>query len=77
MILRPAWKLMNMHLPIFTEVLGYKKDIGELLEIIRLQREKEGLEEQEEMDEVLHQRGYESDEDDSTEEPSGIKGMTL
>jgi hypothetical protein len=29
------------------------------------------------MDEVLHQRGYESDEDDSTEEPSGIKGMTL
>jgi len=23
MILRPAWKLMNMHLPIFTEVLGY------------------------------------------------------
>lgn len=23
MILRPAWKLLNMHLPIFTEVLGY------------------------------------------------------
>ena len=23
MILRPSWKLMNVHLPIFTEVLGY------------------------------------------------------
>lgn len=30
----------------------------------------------EEADEV-YERGYESDEDDSIEEPHGIKGMTL
>ena len=78
MILRPAWKLMNMHLPIFTEVLGYNREISELHDIIKAQREKEGLEEQEDDgEEELHQRGYESDEDDETEEPSGIKGMTL
>ena len=23
MILKPAWKLLNQHLPVFTEVLGY------------------------------------------------------
>lgn len=34
MILRPAWKLMNMHLPIFTEVLGYDHDIKELKSLI-------------------------------------------
>jgi len=34
MILRPAWKLMNMHLPIFTEVLGYNNDINQLKELI-------------------------------------------
>ena len=30
MILRPAWKLMNMHLPIFTEVLGYNMQISDI-----------------------------------------------
>ena len=35
MILRPAWKLMNMHLPIFTEVLGYNKNINELKNLIK------------------------------------------
>lgn len=30
MILRPSWKLLNIHLPIFTEVLGYNKDFKKL-----------------------------------------------
>ena len=68
---------MNMHLPIFTEVLGYNKNIEQLDKIIKAQREKEGLDEQEQIEEVLNQRGYESDEDDDIEEPQGIKGMTL
>lgn len=25
MILKPAWKLLNFHLPVFTEVLGYNR----------------------------------------------------
>lgn len=27
MILKPAWKLLNFHLPVFTEALGYNKAI--------------------------------------------------
>ena len=27
MILKPAWKLLNFHLPIFTEVLGYNNKL--------------------------------------------------
>lgn len=30
MILHPAWKLLNFHLPIFTEVLGYNQSLKEL-----------------------------------------------
>ena len=26
-ILRPAWKLLNLHLPVFTEVLGYRQKV--------------------------------------------------
>jgi hypothetical protein len=68
MILRPAWKLMNMHLPIFTEVLGYNKSIQEVL-----QQEEKDSEEEAQADD---QRGFESDEDEF-EEPHGVKGMTL
>ena len=67
MILRPAWKLMNMHLPIFTEVLGYNKSMEHFQE------------EDQDSDEItqdLANRGFESDEDE-IEEPHGIKGMTL
>ena len=35
MILRPAWKLLNMHLPIFTEVLGYNKNINNLASLMK------------------------------------------
>jgi hypothetical protein len=69
MILRPAWKLMNMHLPIFTEVLGYNKNIAEVLQA----EEKESDEEAQGED----HRGFESEEDDEVEEPHGVKGMTL
>ena len=34
MILRPAWKLMNMHLPIFTEVLGYNMSLEQISQIL-------------------------------------------
>lgn len=27
MILKPAWKLLNQHLPVFTEVVAYQKPI--------------------------------------------------
>ena len=30
MILKPAWKLLNFHLPIFTEALGYKIPVQDL-----------------------------------------------
>ena len=29
-ILQPAWKLLNFHLPIFTELLGYNSKIEDL-----------------------------------------------
>jgi hypothetical protein len=34
-ILRPAWKLMNSHLPVFTEVQGYNEDLKVLREKMR------------------------------------------
>jgi len=72
MILRPAWKLMNSHLPVFTEVQGYNMKISELRNKLR-QEEDSGSE----SDEESTIRGYESEEDDLIEEPHGIKGMTL
>ena len=71
MILRPAWKLMNMHLPIFTEVLGYNKSIADIEELKN--DDGDDGEDEDESD----KRGFESDEDDEIEEPHGIKGMTL
>lgn len=32
MILKPAWKLLNFHLPVFTEVLGYGVELKVLIE---------------------------------------------
>ena len=52
MILHPAWKLLNFHLPIFTEVLGYNQSLKEL--------QGEDVEEQE------YQRGNESDDDEES-----------
>jgi hypothetical protein len=37
MILKPAWQLLNFHLPVFTEVLGY----GANLDILNQNNEEE------------------------------------
>lgn len=52
MILKPAWKLLNFHLPVFTEVLGYGVGLSTL---------REGENEEEE-----YERGYESDDEEET-----------
>lgn len=49
MILKPAWKLLNFHLPVFTEVLGYSKSLKEI--------------QSDSVDGDEYQRGYESDDD--------------
>ena len=46
-ILKPAWKLLNAHLPVFTEVVGYNKPISKG--------------EEDNSDEELAELGYESD----------------
>lgn len=61
MILKPAWKLLNFHLPVFTEVLGYGVDLKTL---------KEGGDNEEEE----YVRGNESEDE---EETYGVEGMTL
>lgn len=71
MILQPSWKLLNKHLPIFTEVLGYNKLIKDLQFLDHDSNTQNSVEEDADM------RGFESDEDDEIDEPSGIKGMTL
>jgi len=42
MILRPSWKLMNMHLPIFTEVLCYNKNIDDLHSVLNTSNNESG-----------------------------------
>lgn len=74
MILRPAWKLMNMHLPIFTEVLGYNMSLEQISKI--LNQNSQDDDDSEGNTSSPDQRGFESDEDE-LEEPHGIKGMTL
>jgi hypothetical protein len=49
-ILKPAWKLLNFHLPIFTEVIGYRTDIKTLFSDAD--------------DAENYERGYESEEED-------------
>ena len=52
MILKPAWKLLNFHLPIFTEVLGYGQSIAALQGDDNLEK--------------VYQRGYESEDEEET-----------
>lgn len=80
---------MNMHLPIFTEVLGYDQDIKQLKNLIDSRvdfgdqdveeegQDNEDSEEEDSKQRDLEMRGFESDEDDEIEEPHGIRGMTL
>jgi hypothetical protein len=62
MILKPAWKLLNFHVPVFTEVIGYQATMSDLIE------KKDGDDEVEE-----YKRGFESDDG---EEALGVEGMT-
>ena len=75
MILQPSWKLLNKHLPIFTEVRGY----GMPLQQVTLPSSETPNTSKEAASGNIESdlRGFESDEDDEIEEPSGIKGMTL
>lgn len=61
MILKPAWKLLNFHLPIFTEILGYNSPLSH------------GDGEEPVQDEK-YERGIESDDED---EQYGVEGMAL
>lgn len=61
MILKPAWKLLNFHVPVFTEVIGYQAKMSDLVELAG-----------DEMSEQ-YQRGFESDDG---EELLGVEGMT-
>mmetsp|Transcript_11746 Transcript_11746/g.18004 ORF Transcript_11746/g.18004 Transcript_11746/m.18004 type:complete len:130 (-) Transcript_11746:222-611(-) len=87
MILRPSWKLLNLHLPIFTEVLSYNKKIEEI-HSSQLnnsnhdsgsaenhpsdQASNEDSEEEESSNLEALVCGYESDEEDEREDPRGI-----
>ena len=51
MILKPAWKLLNIHLPVFTEALGYGTDISEL---------------RDDDDDEEVERGFESEDEEET-----------
>jgi len=61
MILKPAWKLLNTHLRVFTEVQAFGTDIKTLMN-------------EEDADDEERERGYESEDE---EEVYGIPGMTL
>ena len=65
LILKPAWKLLNSHLPIFTEVVAYNQPIEKL-------RADDGDEEDEEA--IERDAGNESFE---VEEVYGVEGMTF
>ena len=65
LILKPAWKLFNAHLPVFTEVVGYSQPIPES---VGDDDEASGDEED------ARDKGYESEEED---EIYGVEGMTF
>ena len=71
LILKPAWKLLNAHLPIFTEVVAYDRPISELAG--------DGDDEQDDDDDDPD-GGKEPDvgnESFDEEESYGVEGMTL
>ncbi len=64
MILKPAWKLLNSHLPIFTEIVAYNQPLSSL----------KNEDDDDEDDEKDAQIGNESFSDD---EVYGVEGMTF
>ena len=64
MILKPSWQLLNFHLPVFTEVLGYGTDIAEL-KTDNDEATNEGVDDG---------NGYESEDEEETQ---GVEGMSM
>lgn len=64
---------MNSHLPVYTEVLGYNQNLAELRKRMKI----EAGDDTSDDEEILFERGYESEGDDSVEDTMGIKGMTF
>lgn len=67
MILKPAWKLLNSHLPIFTEIVAYNQPLSSL-------KNDEDDDDEDENSEKDAQIGNESFSD---EEVYGVEGMTF
>ena len=86
-ILRPAWKLMNFHLPIFTEVVCYSAKLSTLDQILKsslvIRENSEASsdnqqDEEENSDSTADEKqGYESEGEEIDEGPRGVRGMTL
>jgi len=57
-ILEPSWKLLNFHLPVFTEVLGYNQSLKEL--------------QGEEQENEEHELGYESEDEEEAQGVEGM-----
>lgn len=62
MILQPAWKLLNQHVPVYTEIIGYQTQLKDVSG--GNSEEPEGTD---------TKKGFESDDE---EDPSGVEGMT-
>jgi hypothetical protein len=72
-ILRPSWKLLNTHLPVFTDVVCYKTSPQILPDDTR---QSESEEESDDQDSLIGS-GYESEDEIEEDEPKGLRGVTL
>lgn len=70
MILRPAWKLLNQHLPVFTEVLAYNQPIP----VDETDPANDDDEDSDEDEEEVEENDY---EDFDEKDLSGVEGMTF
>ena len=75
LILKPAWKLLNSHLPIFTEVVAYNESISSLKDALGQDDDEE--EEDEDEDDNKNKEREAGNESFSDEEVYGVEGMTL
>lgn len=75
-ILQPSWKLLNAHLPVFSEVLGYGHDINLYRQASKARKDSDDEEESgsEEESEEIYQVQMESEDE---AEEYGVDGMTL
>jgi hypothetical protein len=64
LILKPAWKLLTFHVPVFTETIGYRANLEDF---------KDGEDQNEESQ---YQRGFESDDEEEMTDSQGVDGMT-